>query len=633
MLAGLSLLLLAAAGAQAVSRARARAASPTASAAVARRIVSVARAELAKGVHEIPDGSNHAAAIRRYEAATAGAMYGAPWCAYFVSYVARVAGAPIGPSGSGMGYVPYIRAWARQTGRWTGTPRAGELITFPQHVGIVETVYSNHTLTTIEGNASNAVRRRWRRWSEAMGYVRLAASPSAPLAPAPAPTTPVSQGPVVQKLVARVHAYPATTIAPGQQIQFTSNDSSGSIVRSDWDLDGNGRFESHGDSVEHTYARAGSYLVRLRVTDAKGKIAAAQARITVRPDQAPVARLSLSSTSVTVGDTVTGDASCSSDPDGRIAHYSWDLDGDGNWGDDGPRHSVRFTAPGDYDPGLRVTDDAGNVSETHVHVHVADFPPPVARATCDKPVAATGETIHCTSDDSASPYRVTRHDWDSDGDGTDDLHGADVRFAYARAGDRVLRLRVTDAKGHTATTTMALRVTDRPPVARLSAPATAALGQATAFDASSSSDPDGTIVAYEWDLDGDGTYETTGARPAWTYAAPGTYAVRLRVTDDLGAQAVTTAILRVVDQAPVARVMLPASPQAGVTATFDATRSTDADGAISTYEWDLDGNGSYETTGARPAYRYAWAGTYTVRLRVTDAFGASGLTQATLVVR
>src|SRR5690349_20067497 len=71
-----------------------------ASAAVGARIVTLARRELALGVHEIPDGSNRAPAIRRYETATAGAMYGAPWCAYFVSYVAKRAGAPIGPGGA-----------------------------------------------------------------------------------------------------------------------------------------------------------------------------------------------------------------------------------------------------------------------------------------------------------------------------------------------------------------------------------------------------------------------------------------------------------------------------------------------------------------------------------------------------
>src|SRR3954469_23805636 len=181
---------------------------PKARSAVAAHIVSLARKELSKGVREIPDGSNRAPAIRRYETATRGALFGAPWCAYFVSYVARQARAPMRPRGAGLGYVPYIRAWAKQTKRWKATPRAGDLITFPQHVGIVENVYANHTLTTIEGNSGNAVRRRWRRGGEAMGYVRVAKGAAAPVA-APK-STPTKQGaapapkkrqPLAQKLV------------------------------------------------------------------------------------------------------------------------------------------------------------------------------------------------------------------------------------------------------------------------------------------------------------------------------------------------------------------------------------------------------------------------------------------------
>src|SRR5206468_1289203 len=79
---------------------------PKGPASIALKMVALARKELGKGVHEVPDGSNRAPAIRRYETATRGAMYGAPWCAYFVSYIARSAGAPIGPGGAGLGYVP-----------------------------------------------------------------------------------------------------------------------------------------------------------------------------------------------------------------------------------------------------------------------------------------------------------------------------------------------------------------------------------------------------------------------------------------------------------------------------------------------------------------------------------------------
>lgn len=48
----------------------------------------------------------------------------------------------------------------------------------------------------------------------------------------------------------------------------------------------------------------------------------------------------------------------------------------------------------------------------------------------------------------------------------------------------------------------------------------------------SGSDPDGTIARFEWDLDGNGTFETIGATPSKTYTSSGTITVRLRYVDD-----------------------------------------------------------------------------------------------------
>src|SRR5438045_516885 len=93
-----------------------------ASAAVAHHIVRLSQAELAKGVREVPDGSNNSRSIARYRSATVGAMRGAPWCAYFASYIAKRAGVPLGWHGEGMRYVPSIRDGAHKTGRWWRTP-------------------------------------------------------------------------------------------------------------------------------------------------------------------------------------------------------------------------------------------------------------------------------------------------------------------------------------------------------------------------------------------------------------------------------------------------------------------------------------------------------------------------------
>ncbi len=131
-------------------------------------------AETQVGVTEQPPGSNDGPQIAQYRTATQGAYAGAPWCAYFVSWCAAEAGAPIGSQGQGLGSVAEITDWARSTGRLTQTPAPGELILFgTEHVGIVKSVNPDGSLTTVEGNASDGVREETRWPSEATGYVQL----------------------------------------------------------------------------------------------------------------------------------------------------------------------------------------------------------------------------------------------------------------------------------------------------------------------------------------------------------------------------------------------------------------------------------------------------------------------------
>ena len=71
-----------------------------------------------------------------------------------------------------------------------------------------------------------------------------------------------------------------------------------------------------------------------------------------------------------------------------------------------------------------------------------------------------------------------------------------------------------------------------PPVAVISAPSAALVGEVVTFDGSGSSDSDGTIVSYSWDF-GD-TNTDTGVTVTHAYAAVGVYTVNLTVTDDDG---------------------------------------------------------------------------------------------------
>lgn len=149
---------------------------PTAPAGTAgQQMLAVAQAEV--GQAEQPPGSNDSPRIEEYRTATVGSYRGAPWCAYFVSWAARQAGFPIGDGGNGEGAVEGIERWAAGTGRLLpagATPQPGDIILFGgRHVGIVESVNPDGSLTTVEGNHASAVSRVQRSPSEATGYVRL----------------------------------------------------------------------------------------------------------------------------------------------------------------------------------------------------------------------------------------------------------------------------------------------------------------------------------------------------------------------------------------------------------------------------------------------------------------------------
>ena len=102
------------------------------------------------------------------------------------------------------------------------------------------------------------------------------------------------------------------------------------------------------------------------------------------------------------------------------------------------------------------------------------------------------------------------------------------------------RIRVKDAFGNVVNSnpvdvSVPGTATNQSPTASFSASSS---GLTASFDGTGSGDPDGSISSYAWDF-GDGS-TGTGANPTRTYAADGTYSVKLTVTDNGGATGSTT---------------------------------------------------------------------------------------------
>ncbi len=117
---------------------------------------------------------------------------------------------------------------------------------------------------------------------------------------------------------------------------------------------------------------------------------------------------------------------------------------------------------------------------------------------------------------------------------TADLHGYVAQFDVGTGGALSAKTPATvlAGTGPPAEPDGIALLPDHGPLAAFAAtPAPA--GSPSAFDGSASSDPDGSVVRYDWNF-GDGASANAGPRPSHVYASAGSYAVSLTVTDDAG---------------------------------------------------------------------------------------------------
>jgi peptidoglycan hydrolase-like protein with peptidoglycan-binding domain len=149
----------------------------------------IAAARSLLGLKESPPGSNHNKVTEWYGVNTA-------WCDIAICYEAYHSDNSGAVYGKHAWTVEHAKTF-RSHGRWhygLGGIRRGDVVFFDwggsrdidriDHVGLVEAVHSNGTITTLEGNTSDMFARRTRNSSTVVGYGRPAyGSGSAPMPP------------------------------------------------------------------------------------------------------------------------------------------------------------------------------------------------------------------------------------------------------------------------------------------------------------------------------------------------------------------------------------------------------------------------------------------------------------------
>ncbi|HEX9394498.1 MAG TPA: PKD domain-containing protein [Gemmatimonadales bacterium] len=398
----------------------------------------------------------------------------------------------------------------------------------------------------------------------------------------------------------------------GDTCNFTSTSSapSGSISSYSWAFGDGGT--STVQNPSHTYAAGGSYTVTLTVTDNLGATNSVSHGVTV--NQPPLAAFSPSCS----GDTCSF-TSTSSDPDGSITSYIWAF-GDGATSTvQNPSHT--YTTGGTYTVTLTVTDNLGATNSVSHSVTVNQPPVAAFNSSC------SGDTCAFTSTSSDPDGSIGSYSWAFGDGGTSTVQNPS--HTYAVGNTYTVTLMVTDNLGATRSVSHSVTA-NRPPTAAFSSSCNAL----TCGFTSTSSDPDGSISAYQWTF-GDGT-TSTAQNPSHTYATGGTYTVTLTVTDNGGAtnavsHTVTANTPPSVNAGPNQTVVV------GLLYTLNASFS-DPDFGPWTYTIDW-GDGSSSSGNLSSPGSFSAGHTYlvpltshTVTVTVTDHLGASGRASKTVTV-
>src|SRR5919109_3298124 len=398
----------------------------------------------------------------------------------------------------------------------------------------------------------------------------------------------------------------------------------------------------------------------LTVTDNDGATATDSVNVNVNNvvvNQPPTANAGDDQT-VNEGDQVSLDGSGSSDPDGDTLTYAWtQTAGTGVTLDDASSATPSFTAPNVDSAGdtltfeLTVDDGNGHTATDTVNIAVENAnQPPTANAGADFSVneGTTGVQLQGSGQDADGT--ISSYQWEQVVSGSEptvtinDANSATATFdapSVSANTELTFKLTVTDNDGATAEDSVVVTINNvnQNPIADAGTDQTVNEGDSVSLDGSASSDADGTIASYSWTQTA-GTAVTlsdaSSATPSFTAPNVGSngdaLAFELTVTDNDGATSTADSVsvtVNNVNQPPTANAGADFSVNEGTTGVQLQGSGQDADGTISSYQWEqTDGpsvilNNADTATATFDAPSVSANTWLTFKLTVTDNDGAT----------
>ena len=216
-------------------------------------------------------------------------------------------------------------------------------------------------------------------------------------------------------------------------VQFTNQSTDNGTFGSLWNF-GDGTTSTDA-SPAHSYASAGTYTVRLTVTDNGGLSNFVEHQITV-VNRAPTAAFTM--TDVVQPGQDLGLDNISSDMDGSVVGAAWDF-GDGSTST-ALEPSKSYSTPGTYNVSLKAIDNNGSYSTLTLPVRVNAAPQALILVATTQ---TAGQEVQFDSSASDSDGTVDGYQWDF-GDGSPVGLGGTPTHTYAVPGDYSVLLTATD---------------------------------------------------------------------------------------------------------------------------------------------------------------------------------------------
>lgn len=292
--------------------------------------------------------------------------------------------------------------------------------------------------------------------------------------------------------------------------------------------------------------------------------------------------------------------------------------------------------PGTHSIAAQVQDGLGNLVTTEKDVEILEVDLR-AVAKCN-PTGGPAPLEVLFDGEAISPgWPIMQYRWDFDADGADEVtqwvYPLAVEHTYQTLGIQLATLEVVSYLGPTVIDICPVGVQGNPPTAEASAsPSNGPVPLSVDFSCEGE-DPEGPIAFYEWDLEGDGIFETLSATTGaatHVYQTPGEFAAVCRVTDYEGITALApteeTTVRPGVAGSPTVNAYTSSSNTEGQTPFRVGFRGTasDEDGYITLWEWDFESDGTVDHSSSysgSKTYTYTTPGVYAATLTVTDNAG------------